>query len=75
MNNNRHVVCNPDGSWSVKKDKDGPAESVHHTRTQAIRKADKNAKWEQATVFIHNLNGKVQNKHNYQNAVNPVTGY
>lgn len=74
VNNQTHVVSNPNGGWDVKKD--GAQRSSQHLKNKedAIDRAKELCKKQKGELLIHNKNGKISRKHSYGNDPYPPEG-
>jgi hypothetical protein len=57
-----HVISNPRGGWSVKKEGAGRATAVLPTQKEAISKARSVSKIDKTELVIHKKDGTIQRK-------------
>ena len=69
-----HVVTNPNGGWDVKKGGGERASNHCNTKQQAIEKARKISQKQGSELYIHGLDGRIQQKDSHGNDPFPPKG-
>ncbi len=74
-NKNIHTVYNSDRSmWENKKEGSSTPISSHHTKNNALDRAEKVAEQAKVEHFIHGKDGKIQERNSYGNDPFPPRG-
>mgnify|MGYP001568105889 FL=1 len=72
---NIHTVYNSDRHmWENKKEKSFTPVSSHHTKNNALDRAEKIAEQAKVEHFIHGKDGKIQERNSYGNDPFPPRG-
>ncbi len=75
MAKNIHTVYNSDRAmWENKKEGSSDAVSSHHTKNNALDRAEKIAEQAKVEHFIHGKDGKIQECNSYGNDPFPPRG-
>lgn len=66
-----HVVPNPDGGWSSKREGASRASGHFDTQKEAIEAARETARRDKTELSIHGKDGRIREKDSYGNDPNP----
>lgn len=66
-----HVVPDPNGGWSVKKEGASRATKHFDTQQDAIKYARHKSKDQRSGFVIHNQDGTIRRKHSYEHDTLP----
>jgi len=69
-----HVVTNPNGGWDVKKGGGERASNHCNTKQQVIEKAREISQNQRSELYIHGLDGRIQQKDSHGNDPFPPKG-
>ena len=74
MGKNQHVTPHPDGGWQVKGEGNSKATIRTETQAEAIAIAREIARNQESELFIHGMNGRIQERDSYGNDPYPPEG-
>ena len=74
MGKTHHVVHNPQGGWDIKKGGGKKASNHFDIKQVAIDKAREISQNQGSELFIHGLNGRIQQKDSHGNDPFPPEG-
>lgn len=73
MNRTVHVISRPRGRWAVRRAAAYRAVQLYQTREDAVVAGEMLARKEKCTLYIHNADGSVEQRNEYEQKI-PTPG-